>query len=317
MYDVIIIGGGPAGLTAGIYASRRKMKTLIIAQDIGGQATLAWEVDNYPGFMKIKGSELMKNFYEQAKSSGCEFVLDKVVKISEDKNAYKVHTQEKEYETRTVIIACGKSPRELNVPGEEKFKGRGVSYCTICDGPLFKEKIVAVIGGGNSALDASIYLSKLAKKVYLIHRRDKFRGFEHLVDEVKKRKNVELVLDSVVEEIKGENVVNSIVVKNVKTGEKREIEVDGVFVEIGYEIKTDLIKDFVKLDEENQVVINEKCETFYPDGKKRPGVFAAGDITNVPFKQIVIAASQGAIAALQAYNYLHEEEKVFTDFSYR
>lgn len=307
MYDVIIIGGGPAGLTAGIYCSLRKMKTLIITQDIGGQAILAPAVVNYPGVKKIKGSELMKNFYEQAKNSGCEFVFDKVVKIGEGQNAYKVYTQEREYETKTIIIAYGKSRRELKVPGEEKFKGKGVSYSTIYDGPLFKGKIVAVVGGGNSALDSSIFLSELAKKVYLIHRRDEFRGFEYLVDEVKKRKNVEIVLNSVVEEIKGENVVNSIIVRNINTDERREIEVDGVFVEIGYEAKTDIIKDFVKLDEENQIVINERCETFYPDGKKRPGVFAAGDITNVPFKQIVIAASHGAIAALQAYIYLQEK----------
>jgi thioredoxin reductase len=187
----------------------------------------------------------------------------------------------------------------LNVPGEKKFSGKGISYCATCDGPFFKNKIVAVIGGGNSALDAAIKLSEIAKKVYLIHRRDEFRGFEYLVDEVKRKKNVELVLSHVAVEFKGDKVLKSMIVESVKTKKRKELKVDGVFIEIGSEVKTDFIKDLVKLDENNHIIINNNCETSYP------GIFAAGDVTNTPFKQIVVAAGEGAKAGLNAYNYIH------------
>lgn len=294
------------------------MKTLLITKELGGQASLAPKVENYPGYPEISGMELIQKFYEQAKKSGCEFLFDEVESIKEKKDGYEVETHSKTIETKTIILAYGKTPRELKVPGEEKFKGRGVSYCAVCDGPLYMNKTVAVVGGGNSAFDAAIYLSSLAEKVYLIHRRKEFRAFEHLVEEARKIENLEFILNSVVKEIKGDEIVRSIVIENVETKESKELGVNGIFIEIGYEIKTDLIKDFVKLDENNQIIINNKCETFYPDKEeKRPGVFAAGDITNTPFKQIIIAAGQGAIAALQAYNYLHEEKQVTTDFSYR
>ncbi|MEM5882830.1 MAG: FAD-dependent oxidoreductase [Candidatus Aenigmatarchaeota archaeon] len=305
MYDVIIIGGAAAGLTAGIYAARRKLKTLILTKDIGGQASLAFQVENYPGFLKISGLELMQKFYQQAINSGAEIIFEEVLEIKEKGNNYLVKTAGKEYESKAVILAFGKTPRSLNVPGEKEFIGKGVSYCAVCDLPLFKGKTIAVIGGGNSALDAALNGSEIAKKVYLIHRRKEFRGFEELVEKVKEKKNIEFVLDSVVKEIKGKKFVEAIIVENVLTEEEREIKVDGVFVEIGFETKIDFVRELVKIDQNNQVMINKKCETFYPNSDKiRPGIFAAGDLTDSPFKQIITSAAEGAKAALQAYNYV-------------
>ncbi|MGC8812247.1 MAG: NAD(P)/FAD-dependent oxidoreductase [Candidatus Aenigmatarchaeota archaeon] len=304
MYDVIIVGGAAAGLTAGIYSGRRKLKTLILTKDIGGQASLAFQVENYPGFLKIPGFELMQKFYQQAINSGAEVVFEEVLGIKEKGENYLVKTAKKEYETKTVILAFGKTPRSLNVPGEKEFVGKGVSYCAICDLPLFKGKTIAVVGGGNSALDAALNGSEIASKVYLIHRRKEFRGFEELVEKVRKKENVEFILDSVVKEIKGKKFVEAIIVKNVLTEEEKEIKVDGVFVEIGFETKIDFVKDLVKV-ENDQIVVNKKCETFYPNSDKiRPGIFAAGDLTDNPFKQIVTSAAEGAKAALQAYNYI-------------
>lgn len=314
-YDVIICGGGIAGLTAGIYAMRRKMKALLITKDIGGQANLAEKIENYPGFISVAGRDLIQKTYEQVKSFGLEVVFEDVQGFREENGKYIVKTNIAERKTKTVIIAMGKIPRKLRVPGEDKFIGKGVSYCATCDMPLFKDKTVAVIGGGNSALEAALLGSKFAKKVYLVHRRGEFRGFEELVEKVKSKKNVEIVLWAIPKEIKGEEKLDSIVLEKTKrdeegkivgTGETFELKVDGIFVEIGFEVDPTPIKDFVKLDERNQVIITSNCETFYPNSDKiRPGVFAAGDITNTPFKQLVIAAGEGCKAALQAYNYIH------------
>ncbi|MEM7825748.1 MAG: FAD-dependent oxidoreductase [Candidatus Aenigmatarchaeota archaeon] len=313
MYDLIIIGGAAAGLTAGIYAGRRRLKTLILTKDIGGQASLAFQVENYPGFLKTSGFELMQNFYKQAVNSGVEIIFEEVLNIEENGGNYLVKTGKKEYETKAVILAFGKTPRSLNVPGEKEFIGKGVSYCAICDLPLFKDKTIAVVGGGNSALDAALNGSEVASKVYLIHRRNEFSGFEELVERVKKKDNVELVLNSIVKEIKGKKFVESIIIKDVLTGEEKEMKVDGVFIEIGFETKLDFIKSLVKIDKNNQVVVNKKCETFYPDKEEiRPGVFAAGDLTDSPFKQIITSAAEGAKAALQAYNYIKSIETPIT-----
>lgn len=308
-YDVIIIGGGPAGLTAGIYASRRKLKTLIITMAVGGQVLLSRSVCNYPGFLNVSGISLINRMKKQAEKAGAEIILDEVKQILPQEKEFLVKTETKEFLARALILAFGKKPRSLNIPGEKEFIGKGVSYCATCDAPFFKNKIVAVVGGGNSALDAALLLSKFAKKVYLVHRREEFRGFETLVEEVKKKKNVELVMNSILTEIKGGQKVSSVVVKNLKTGETKEVAVEGVFVEIGYEVDPSLVKGLVKLDEYNQIVVDSKCRTFYPNSEKiRPGIFAAGDVTNVIFKQIVVAAGEGAKAALAAYNYLHGVE---------
>jgi len=300
LYDVIIIGAGPAGLTAAIYTSRRNLKTLILSKGLSDQMTETPHVENYPGFEKIEGYKLIQKFEEQTRDFGVEILFEEVVKITTKKNSFVVKTvNKKSYEGKSVILAFGKVPRTLNVPGEKELTGRGISYCATCDAPLFKDKIVAVIGGGNAALDAALLLSKIAKKVYLVHRRDEFRGFEAEVKKVKKKKNVELVLSHEVVEFKGDNFLRSMVVENKKTDERKELNVDGVFIEIGSVVKTDFVKDLVKLEKNNHIITNDNCETSHP------GVFAAGDVTNTPFKQIVVAAGEGAKAGLNAYNYLH------------
>jgi len=316
VYDTIIVGGGGAGLTAGIYAGRRAMKALIITRDVGGQVLETDIIENYPGFTQIHGPTLMENFEKQAKKCGAEIIFSTVNAVKENGNEFVVTTDEKEYRSKTVILAFGKTPKNLNVHGEKELTGKGVSYCTVCDGPLYKNKVVVMVGGGNTALEGATYLSKIAKKVYLVHRRNEFRGFEHSVEEIRKKKNVEFVLSSVVTEIKGEKKVDVVYIKNLKTEKIRELKVDGIFIEIGLEVKTDFIKNLIKVDENGQIVINCKCETYYPNTDKiRPGVFAAGDVTDTPFKQIVISAGEGCKAALQAYNYLHEgKQKLMADW---
>ncbi|MDI6806660.1 MAG: thioredoxin-disulfide reductase [Candidatus Aenigmarchaeota archaeon] len=304
-YDVIIVGAGPAGLTAGIYVARRKLNPLILSKNLGGQAILATSIENYPGFKNIKGIKLIKRCEKQARKFGVEIIYSEVKKIKEKDGIFLVKANDKEFEGKAVILAFGKIPRSLNVPGEERLTGKGISYCATCDLPLFKNKVIAVVGGGNSALEAALDGSRIAKKVYLVHRREKFRGFEDLVERVKRKENIKFVLNSVVKKFNGDEILKTAVVENTKTGEKKELEIEGVFIEIGYETKTDWIKDFVKLDEYGQIVVNWRCETFYPNSDKiRPGVFAAGDVTSVPFKQITVAVGEGCKAALQASAYL-------------
>jgi len=323
VYDVIIVGGSSAGLSAAIYCGRRNLKVLVITKEVGGQAAEAPKIENYPGFLEVSGSELIKRFYEQALKSGAEIVLDEVKSVEEiitsEKREFLVKTEKREFYSRSLILAFGKTPRKLEAKGEEKFLGKGVSYCAICDGPLFKGKVVAVVGGGNSALNSSLYLSSIAKKVYLIHRREEFRAFESVVEEVKRKENVEFLLNCIVKEVRGDNFLKSIIVENLKTGEEMEVECDGLFIEIGSELKTDFIKHLVKTDENGQIVVNLRCQTFYPNTDDiRPGIFAAGDVTNVPYKQIVISAGMGAIAGLEAYNYLKGfEGKINLDWGHR
>jgi len=310
IYDVIIIGAGPAGLTAGIYTSRRGLKSLILSKGLSNQVSETAHIENYPGFEKIEGYRLIQKFEEQVRDFGVEIIFEEVIKITPKKNSFIVKTTQKSYKGKTLILAFGKVPRTLDIPGEKEFTGRGISYCATCDAPLFKDKIVAVIGGGNAALDAALLLSKIAKKVYLVHRRDEFRGFEALVEDIKKKKDIELVLSHVTVKLKGDKVLRSIIVESKKTGERKELKVDGVFVEIGSVVKTDFVKDLVKLDKNNYIIINSNCET------SRPGVFAAGDVTNTPFKQIVVATGEGAKAGLNAYNYIHRiKTAIITDWN--
>ncbi|MCK5474622.1 MAG: thioredoxin-disulfide reductase [Candidatus Aenigmarchaeota archaeon] len=297
-YDLIIIGGAAAGLPAALYAARRKINTLVITEDTQGQTGTATTIENYPGFLEISGIELMAKFKEQAKKSGANIVFDNVKKLKKSGDDFEIETTYSKYSAKSVIISAGKSPRTLGVPGEENLKGRGVSYCATCDGPFFKGKKIAVVGGGNTALEEAEYLSKIAEKVYLIHRRSDFRAEEAVVHHIQKIKNIEFVLDSIPKEINGENKVEAIVVENTILEDKKTIPLDGVFVSIGYIPKTDWIKDFVKLDDYGQIIVTKKCET------SKKGVFAAGDITNIRDKQTIIAAAQGVTAALSAYDYL-------------
>jgi len=303
-WDIIIVGAGAAGMSAAIYCTRKRMKTLIISTDVGGQMNLTSHVENYPGVdTSISGPDLMNHFKKQAEKFGTKMLSAKVDKIKKADKNFKIHvTSGEEYTAKALILAFGKSPRELGIPGEKEYMGKGVSSCVTCDGPLFSEKITAVIGGGNAALEGAIDLMPVAKKVYLIHRRDEFRGDEVTQEKLKKSKNVELVLNTVPAEIKGDRFVRSLVVENVKTNKRNELKVDGVFVEIGYEVKTDFLKGLLETNKANEIVINQKNET------SCPGIFAAGDNTSVPYKQAVISAGEGAKAALEAYAYIQKME---------
>jgi thioredoxin reductase (NADPH) len=299
MYDLIIIGAGPAGLTAAIYAARRALKVLVLGKDIGGQAVYAAQIENYPGFEKISGFELMSKLKQQAEKFGAEFKTAGAEEILQEKDGFKIKDKEGNFfDCRTLILGFGAVPRTLGVPGEEKFKGRGISYCATCDAPFYKNKIVAVVGGGNAALDAALLLSKFAKKVYLIHRRDEFRAEEIRVEQAQRAANVEIILNAVIKEVRGDETIYGIMVEDVATLAAREIEVNGIFVEIGHIVESNFVKNLIKLDEHGQIIINQKNET------NLSGVFAAGDATVVPYKQIVIAAGEGAKAALSAYSYL-------------
>ncbi|MEK9156280.1 MAG: FAD-dependent oxidoreductase [Patescibacteria group bacterium] len=294
MYDVIIIGAGPSGLAAAIYTSRRALKTLVLCNDVGGQVTRTLDIENYPGFDLISGYDLAKRFRDQAQKFGAEIKTESVKEIKkEGEGAFRIKTAQNEYTAKAVILAFGKKPRELGVPGEEALSGRGVTYCATCDAPFFKGKDVAVVGGGNSALDAAVLTSKIAKKVYLIHRRNEFRGEQHLIDQVNAAPNIAKILEAEVAEILGQDKVESI---RLKDG--RKINVDGVMVEVGFFVDRSLVQELVELDAQNQVVINPVNQQ-----TSVPGIFAAGDLTPTPYKQIVVAAGEGAKAALAAFDY--------------
>jgi alkyl hydroperoxide reductase subunit F len=303
MYDIIIIGAGPAGMTAAIYAARREMKTLVIGKEIGGQMIWASEIENYPAFESIKAFELVSRMQQQVKSLSVEIKTEAVSAVKPVKNGHDdyfiIETAAGSYKARTVVIAAGLVPKRLEVAGEIEFSGKGVSYCANCDGPFFKNRAVAVIGGGNSALDAAEVLSKIASKVFLVHRNNDFRGFESLIQAVKERENIQIMLEKEVVGIKGESMVGSLAVKDVSSGSLTEIPVNGVFVEIGRMADTDIFKDLVERDERGQIIVDETMRT------SMPGVFAAGDVTDkAKFKQITIAMGQATTAALCAYQHL-------------
>jgi thioredoxin-disulfide reductase len=299
MYDTTIIGAGPAGLTSAIYAARREMKTLVIGKDLGGQLVWANEIENYPGFMSIKAIDLVMKIQEQVKNLGVEIKHLEVKKIEKNKDgSFILYSGGEKIETKTIIIAMGLIPRRLSIPGEREFNGKGISYCAKCDGPFYRDKDIVVVGGGNSALDAAEVLSKIGKKVYLVHRSEEFRAFEALVNEVKEKENIEMILNSSLTEIVGDERVKKVKVVNNKTGEEREIEAGGVFIEIGRIAHTDLLENIVDRDKNNQILVDKNMKTSVE------GIFAAGDVTQVEFKQIPIAMGQATIAALSAYQYL-------------
>ena len=308
MYHVIIIGGASAGLTAAMYTSRQGLKTLVITKDIGGQALLTNDIENYPAFEHIGGFELMSKFEQHAKSFGTEFIYEEVSSIMEDEpSCFTIKTSNNnEYSGCVIILAFGKTPRDLNVPGEKELKGRGVSYCAVCDGPLFKNKTVGIVGTGESALEAAIYLKQLVSKVNIIHRTDKPIGSEDTIDLLQQRQQsnskISFIPNSVVKSINGSSKVESLTLFNSKTKSEYKITVDGVFIEMGYIAKTDIVKDLVKLNDNKEIVVDKHCATSHE------GIFAAGDVTDVPYKQAVISAGQGAIAALSAYNYIQKLE---------
>ena len=302
-YDVIIIGAGPAGLTAAIYVQRAGYRSLVLEEYVyGGQMANTPEVENYPAVGKSSGSELGMNLYNQAVEHGAKIEFDGVNAVELAGMEKSVDTQSgKHYTAKAVIIANGAKRRKLEIPGEEEYAGRGVSYCATCDGGFYKGKITVVIGGGNTAVEDALYLSNVCEKVYLIHRRDAFRASKVLSDSLYKRENIELVLSAVPLEILPEEdgkKVGAITVKDVNTGEERRIAADGVFVAVGLVPDNEVFAGQITLDKTGYIVANEDTRT------NLPGVFAAGDTRTKSLRQIVTAAGDGAVAAFEAGNYI-------------
>jgi len=299
MFEMVIIGGGPAGMTAAVYAARKKINTLLLSKDLGGQVLTTVGVENYMGYQFIEGPELMQKFEEQVKKFPIDVKMgDGAVSVSRLDGGFEIRTEKREvYQGKTAIIATGKRPRPLNVPGEDQFKGRGVTYCAICDGPLFADMKVAVIGGGNSALEAADDMVKIGEHVYLVSLTP-LTGDQVLIDKVKEASNTSVLTEHETQEILGDKFVSGIKIKDLKSGEVKSLEVGGVFVEIGLIPNSDLAKGLVNLNKLGEIEVNCTCETGIP------GLYAAGDVTNIPEKQIVVAAGEGAKASLQAHRYL-------------
>lgn len=301
MYDIAIIGGGPAGLSCAIYSKRAGFNVLVIEKAFfGGQMTTTFTIENYPGVKEIGGYDLSQNMRSTAQDLGCELLEDEVISISNNEMYKEIITSNKKIQAKTIVLAMGATRRKLGVDGEEQFSGMGVSYCATCDGAFFKDKIVAVIGGGNTSLEDALYLSKFSSQVYLVHRRNEFRGSKHLVDLVLKNQKIKILYDSVLDKISGNFKVSSIDVKNVKTNSIEKYDVDGVFIAVGTEPKTDIIKGFINIDNQGYIISDETLVT------NQPGIFVAGDIRQKELRQVVTAASDGAVAAHMAGKYLNE-----------
>ncbi len=306
MFDLIIIGGGPAGITAGIYAIRKKINTLLITDDFVGQAGESSMIENWPGDIKISGAQLLLRMKEHLESLGANIKQEKVVELKKRKDFFVIKSsQGNEYRSRTAIVASGASPRSLGIRGEKEFIGKGVSYCVICDAPMFRDKIVAVVGGGNSGLESALDLTKYAKKVYILEFSSQLKADEVLQEKVKKEEKIEVILSAKAEEIKGDDFVREISYSDVNSGEKKSLRVDGVFVQIGRVPATGFIeKDLVEFTKRGEIKIE-----LGTNKTKTPGLFAAGDVTSVPYKQIIIAAGEGAKSALSCYDFLKNLDK--------
>jgi len=301
-YEVIIIGGGPAGLTAGLYTSRARLKTLLIEIGLlGGQMTTTEMIENYPGFPEgVTGEELSRLMEEQAKRFGLEIVNQEIVEVKGNGPLKSVKTSEASYSCKAVIISTGAEYRKLGIPGEQEFTGRGVSFCATCDGAFFRDNRVVVVGGGDSALTEAIFLTKFVKELTIIHRRDALRATKIYQERAFANPKIKFLWDSVPQEIKGDQVVKSIVIKNVKSGEVREFETEGVFLFVGLAPRTQFLKGLVELDEAGYVVTD-------PNGKTSiKGVFAAGDCTKKLLRQVATAVGDGATAAFAAEKYIEE-----------
>ena len=299
IYDLIIIGGGPAGLAASIYSNRAGYDTLVIEKvGFGGQMVLTDLIDNYPGFPDgINGFELHNKMVKQAEKFGMKSKIEPVTGIEKKDNIFIIKTGNGEYKSLTVIIASGAKHRRLNIPGESKFSSRGVSYCATCDGPFFKEKDIMVIGGGDTALTEAMFLSKFARSVKIVHRRDRFRAVKSLVDQANSNKKISFIFNSIATEIKGDNLVKSIGLKNIKTNEEKELNIDGIFIFVGLDPNTDFVNKSI-LDEGNYITTDICMLT------KIEGLFAAGDVRSQAFRQIVCAVASGATASEYAGKYI-------------
>jgi alkyl hydroperoxide reductase subunit F len=297
IYDLIIIGGGPAGITAAIYSARNKIDFMMITINIGGQVVLSSEIENYTGFQYITGEELKAKFQEHLKKYKFRLEIEEVKKIEKENGLFKIITDSNFYLSKTAIVATGRRPRELKVPGEKEFKNRGVTYCAICDAPLFEGLDVAVIGGGNSGLEAVLQLIKIAKSINLIEINPQLKADKVLIEKATASDKVRIWTNTRIKEIIGDKVVKGIKIK--KNDKEIFLPVQGVFIEIGSVPNSEIV-DFVNKNEYGEIIVNCKCET------NVPGLFAAGDVTNVPEKQIVVAAGEGCKAALSAFKYLNK-----------
>ncbi|MBQ3214397.1 MAG: thioredoxin-disulfide reductase [Clostridia bacterium] len=299
IYDIAILGGGPGGMTAAIYAKRAGLDVVIIEKNVpGGAVATTYEVANYPGFTTISGMDLATKMFEHTQSLNIEFAWDEVKKVKVEGDIKEVECYQSSYKAKTLILGFGASVRKLNLDNEKAFIGKGISYCATCDGNLFKGKTVAIVGGGNTALEDCFYLSNLAEKVYLIHRRDEFRGDQILSKQVIEKENIEIVYNSTVSKITGDTTLKSIDVLNKVTNETKTLTVDGLFVCIGRGPDTEMVDGDLTLNAQGYIVTDDCMRTNYE------GVYAIGDIRQTPLRQIVTACSDGAIAATKAFEYI-------------
>lgn len=305
-FDTVILGGGPAGLSAGIYASRGAVSTAIVDINMfGGQPSNYLELENYPGFQIVGGYDLMEKFEEHADKFGVKkFPMQEIQSI--DLKSKKIITNENEFTAKTIIIATGAQPMKLGVPGEKEFVGRGVSYCAVCDGAFYRNKVVAVVGGGNAAVEEAMYLTKFADKVYLVHRRDELRADKIVQERAFKNEKIEFVWNSVVKEIKGENLVDTVVLENVKTHQISNLSVNGVFPYIGIVPNIEHVSGQILQDAGGFIVTDETMST------SLEGVFAVGDVRKTPLRQVITAASDGAVGAVYAVKYLETHKEAET-----
>lgn len=306
LYDLIIIGGGPAGITAGIYAGRQRMKTLLIAKGFGGQMTKkATEVCNYPGIGRISGFDLIEKFVNHLKEQECvEIKMAEVIKVEKEKDAFVLITNEKEkLSALSVIVATGADPRPLEAIGEKDFIGKGVSYCVTCDGPVFRNKTIAVVGGGNTGFEAALFMTNYAQKIYILESGSKVKADQLIQDQVKKVKNIEIITGANVKEIKGSKMVDSLIYQDLASKENKTLKVEGIFIEIGSQPATSMVRNLVDFNKRDEIIVEP--ETFQA---KTAGLFAPGDVNVGPYKQIVTAAGEGCKAALAAYEYVQNQK---------
>lgn len=305
-FDIIILGGGPAGLSAGIYAARSAAKVAIIdISMLGGQPSNYLELENYPGFSKIGGYDLMEKMEEHADMFGIEkFPMEEIQSVDLASEIKTVTTLNGEFKAKSVIIATGAQAKKLGVSGEKEFLGRGVSYCAVCDGTFYNDKVVAVVGGGNAAVEEAMYLTRFASKVYLIHRRDELRADKIVQERAFKNEKMEFIFDSVVKEIKGEDLVTTAVVENVKTGDVKDLAINGIFPYIGFTPNVELFNGQVEQDKNGFIKTDETMQT------NVKGVYAIGDVRTTPLRQVITAASDGAIAAVYAGRYVETLEEI-------
>ncbi|MBQ3310451.1 thioredoxin-disulfide reductase [bacterium] len=305
-YDIVILGGGPAGLSAAIYAARSAASVAVIDISMfGGQPSNYLELENYPGFSKIGGYDLMEKFEEHADMFSIDkYPMEEIQSIDLKSTIKLIKTLNYEFKAKSVIIATGAKAKKLGIKGEDEFLGRGVSYCAVCDGAFYRDKIVSVVGGGNAAVEEAMYLTKFAQKVYLIHRRNELRADKIVQERAFKNDKLEFIYDTVVTEIQGENLVNKILLENVKTHEKRVLNTDGIFPYIGFTPNTELINNQLNQNESGFIITDETMNT------NIAGVYAIGDVRNTPLRQVITAAADGAVAAIYASKYIETLKEI-------